>query len=247
MKRILIFASLALILATRAMTQVIPLATGEWAPYTGEKLAGQGLVTEIVTAAFKAGGLQTGYSFFPWNRCELAVQDGSAFAAFPYAMTEERKKLYDFSSPVMNSRSVVFYYEGQGKDMDWASLKDFQKVKLGAGAGYWYIEDLKKNGLAYDTVADTDTAFKMLQAGRFQYFIENEVVGKETIKRLFPKDTTKFKTLSKPYDENQFFLIVSRKYPGAAELLKKFNTGLAVVKADGTYKAVLAKYDLAGQ
>ena len=234
------------ILAGVSHAQSVPLASGEWAPFTGEKLQSQGVCSEITRAAFKAGGMSANIGFYPWARAEAMVKGGEAFATFPYAMTEERKSGFSFSEPIILAKSKIFYYEGMGKPIEWSSLADFKKYKMGGVQTYWYTEALAKSGIAADLTTSSEQAFKMLQAGRIEYLIENELVGLELIKSLFPGDTAKFKTLAKPYDESPFFLMVSRTYPNSAEVLKKFNDGLAAIRADGSYQAILAKFGVSG-
>jgi ABC-type amino acid transport substrate-binding protein len=51
-----------------------------------------------------------------------------------------------------------------------------------------------------------------------------------------------FKRVAKPFDEKTFHLMVSRSFPGSQEIVKKFNAGLAAIRKDGTYSAIMAKH-----
>ena len=243
MKDLKSIAACALIVlgAFGSFAQPVKMATGDWAPFTGEKLPSQGVCVAVVRAACKAGGLTEDTKFYPWVRCEAMVKSGEAFATFPYQMTDERRAKYAGSEPIIVAKSKIFYCSGVGKDIQWTSLKDFQKYRMGDVNGYWYTEAFTQNGIKADLANGSDLAFKMLQSGRFDYLIENELVGLETIKTLFPGETDKFKTLEKPYDESPFVLMVSRTYPNSEEILKKFNAGLAAIRQDGTYQDILKK------
>ncbi len=49
MKQIAVLLLLAFTLPVVACAESLPLATGEWSPYTSEALEGYGFITEIIT------------------------------------------------------------------------------------------------------------------------------------------------------------------------------------------------------
>jgi len=97
------------------------LVTGEWAPLTSEKIEDMGFFTAIVGSVFEEMGVNYTIKFYPWNRCEMLVEEGVAFAAFPYTMTEERTEKYWFSSPIYNVQTRMFYYNRSKTDFKFAS------------------------------------------------------------------------------------------------------------------------------
>jgi len=240
------FAALCILGAAGSFAQKIPLATGEWAPYTGAKLAGQGLATEIVTAAAKAGGVNFEFVFYgdAWLRCENEAKIGTVFATFPYSKTAERGKVYDFSEPIISGKSKIYYVEGKGKDIAWTTMKDFSAYKFIGMTSYDYVPVFKEYGIKMDPAPTSELAFKMLQAGRGDYIIEDELVAMAVIKSVFGTDAGQVKMIKKSWKEDPYFLMVSKNYPNAKEILAKFNVGLAAIKKDGAYKAILAKYGL---
>ena len=128
--------------------QKLTLVTGEWAPYTAEKMVGYGFFTEIVSAVFKEAGLNVEYKFLPWIRCEKEVKEGTAFAAFPYKITDERKQTYDFSDPIANSTGRFFYLKSRIKsEVKWAKLEDLKSHSVGGALGYWYEKDFATAGI----------------------------------------------------------------------------------------------------
>lgn len=237
---------LGLVLASGAFAQNIKLAAGEWAPYTGEQLAGYGFTAEIVTAAAKAAGMTVEYAFYgdAWLRCENETKTGAVFATFPYTPTDERAKTFDFSEPIYKGKSQIFYVEGKGKDIAWTTLKDFAGNNFIGIAGYDYVPALKEYNIKMEPTSTTELAMKMLQAGRGVYLIEDEIVGLAAIKTVFGAEAGKVKMVTKPWKEARYCLMVSRTYPNSKEILEKFNAGLGTIKKNGTYKAILAKYGL---
>jgi len=105
--------------------------TGEWAPYTSEKLPGYGASTELISAVCKAGGIKPEYKFNPWKRTEMMVDRGMAFAAFPYALTENRKKKYYISDPLYYGADYFIYYvnnPGTSKPVKYRHIEDMISI-----------------------------------------------------------------------------------------------------------------------
>ena len=123
--------------ATAPAILEIPLATGEWEPYTAEKIEGQGAFTEIVSAVFKEMGQPVKYQFYPWKRAEAETLAGNVFAAFPYIVTDERKKDYEFSDPILMTAGKFFYMpERQKGEITYDKFEDLQAFNVGGVLGY---------------------------------------------------------------------------------------------------------------
>lgn len=245
-KLVVLMVALALLSGMGLSAQNVPIATGEWAPWVGEKLPGQGLSTEVIVAACKQAGLTPVFSWYgdAWTRCEADIAKGSAWATYPYTVTPERSKTYDFSDVLVSGRGLIYYVDGKGKDIAWNRLADFGSATFIGIAGYDYGETMAKENIKTVAALNTDSAFMMLKAGRGDYFISDEYVASASIKTVFGSESSKLKTVTKPWKEAQYRLMVSKTYPGAQDILKKFNAGLAAIKANGTLKAILAKYGM---
>lgn len=241
MKRIMSVTGLCITLVMLSAQSVL-FNTGDWEPYTTTKPDGKGVVNEIVLAACSASNIKIDLRFFPWERCEQNIQNGTAFAAFPYRITEDRLAKYYFSDELIKSRGVIFYWEGRGSDIAWQSFKDFGNVRWGGLQGYWYVDELKKLGIRYDAIGTLEQAILMLQSGRIQYFIEDELVCKMVASRVLGNEIGKLKMVTKPANESTLHLMVSKQYPNSRALLDQFNKGLAVIKRNGVYAGILKKY-----
>ncbi|MBF0233420.1 MAG: transporter substrate-binding domain-containing protein [Desulfamplus sp.] len=246
MKKSIIALSILLITAaTCAASEKVILVTGEWAPYTSEKMEGYGFFTEIVSAVFKEAGIEFEYKFYPWLRCEDMVQKGKAFAAFPYALTDERKAVYDFSEPLAKSTGMFFYLKDRIKeDVVWEKYEDLKKYKVGGTAGYWYEKAFKDAGIELDLAVSDELGMKKLHGGRFDLLATEELVGWEIIKQLFPTEIDKFDIVKKPLNETSLHLMVSKSYPDASAITNKVNEALKKIKEKGIYSEILKKYNI---
>jgi len=236
---ILFFAS-----ATNGVAvEPIVLATGEWTPYTSEKMDGNGFVTEIVTEVFKEMKTPMKLEFYPWRRCYEYVKKGKVWGAFPYSYTEERAGEVFFSNKVGESKTVFFYYKNN-KSYKFETLEDLKFYRLGGIAGYFYEEAFRKAGLRPDYAANELSAYNKLMAGRSDLLPLNEMVGRHIIRQNFPDKSDSFGILEKPYSTNDLLVIASRHYPNSSGLLEKFNAALKKVKTGSAYQAILVKHGI---
>lgn len=225
----------------------VVFATGEWPPYTSESLPDYGAATALVSAICKAGGIEPVYRFYPWKRAELKVAQGDVFAAFPYAISKERKTTYDFSEVLFYGVNVFVYYQKQSKTdipLTYQSLDDLHGYRVGCISGSFLYSLLEKAGLNYEPTTTIDQSLQKLVAGRLDLIIDNQDVIFHAIQRLYPSDVTNFKILSKPLERTPTALLVSRAYPGSKAILSKFNKGLSIIKKNGEYDRIISKYRL---
>ena len=228
LKKFCLTIFMVLFIVPLARAQSIPLATGEWIPYSSKTLSNHGDFTAQVTIVFNEMGLQPEYHFYPWGRCFDSVEKGRVWAAFPYSYTEERAKKVWFSEALSCSKTVFFYYsaDDNSRQYRYNVLEDLKPYRIGGVTGYYYVPLFKKAGLTIDYVNKEIYAMEKLRLGRIDLMPVNELVGRHLIKNHFPDCIDKFKTLDKPLTINPLQLIVSRDYPGSKELLYQFNQAL---------------------
>ncbi|MBF0378216.1 MAG: transporter substrate-binding domain-containing protein [Desulfamplus sp.] len=223
----------------------IVLVTGEWAPYTSEKMKGQGFFTEVVSAVFKEAGLEVEYKFYPWLRCEDMIQKGKAYAAFPYMINDERKKIYDFSEPLAKSTGRLFYLKSNVKsEVVWEKYEDLKKYKVGGTAGYWYEKPFADAGVKLDLAVSDELGMKKLHGGRFDLLATDELVGWDLVNTFFSTDKHNFAVVKKPLNNDNLRLMVSRTYPDSQAITKKVNEALQRIKDKGIYSKILKKYNI---
>lgn len=221
------------------------LVTGEWFPYTSETAENMGAFTELVSAAFEEMGQQHRYIFYPWKRAESETKDGRAFATFPYIVTTEREADFDFSDPVMISTGKFFYMpERHESTIAYDELEDLQAYRVGGTLGYWYETPFQQAGLRADYASSDEQNIQKLYLDRIDLAASEELVGWAIIRELYPQETHRFATVAKPLNEDPLRLMVSRQYPGAAELLQRFNMALEAIYAKGIAQEILEKYGL---
>lgn len=237
---LLLAGCMVFLMSSLAWGEAVPLVTGEWPPFVSEHLEGYGLCGKIVTAVFEEMEEEAAISFLPWKRCEVMLQKGEAWGAFPYAITEERQKEFLFTDPFTETRTVFFAL----REIPFEKLEDLQGLSIGGSRGTFYEQLFLDAGLTVDWANDEETSFKKLFAERVDVVAVAEVVGWEIIKTNHADRQGEIVVLSQSLQSTQNAIMVSKSYPGAAELAKKFNQALQVIRDKGTYGEILASYGL---
>jgi len=219
------------------------LATGEWEPYTSKNVDSPGAFTEIVMAVFKEMGQPVKLLYYPWKRAESETLAGNVFATFPYIITAEREKDFDFSDPVLISRGKFFYMpERYQSEITYTELADLQAYKIGGVLGYWYETPFKEAGLNTDYTASDNQNIQKLYLDRVDLAATEELVGWMIIKELYPQELKRFATVPKPLNESLLRLMISRTYPDSAALTQRFNATFKAVTEQGVVAQILEKY-----
>jgi polar amino acid transport system substrate-binding protein len=223
----------------------VPFASGDWAPFSGNDLPEGGIATEIIKAACKAGGLKPTITFYPWRRNEAMVQGGQAFATFPWARSKLRATLYDYSDYfLVSTYSVLKYNNNPATDnFKFTKFEDFKGFKIGTLAGS-KLTELFLLGVSIEETEKIDNSILKLKAQRIAFVIEDKLVIKNAIKTMFPGESHEFSFLNKNYKTYPLGLLISRTYPNAAGIAKKFATGLSLIKSDGTLASIYQKHGL---
>ncbi len=219
---------LILLCVSASNAQTLPLATGEWVPWTSAGLENYGEFAERVTIVMKEMGMEPDYVFYPWRRCFDSVAKGRVWAAFPYSYTEERAKQVWYSDMLACSRTVFFYYDSGGPPVRYRfeRLEDLKPYRIGGVTGYFYEEAFKAAGLQVDYANKEINSIEKLMVGRIDLVPVNERVGWDLIKTRFPDSFRNFHILEKPLSVKPLRLIVSRDYPGSKKLFDRFNQAL---------------------
>ncbi len=229
----------------------LPLATGEWPPYTSENLEGYGFFTELMTAIVHKMGMKPTYHFYPWKRAEEVTRHGKVFGAFPYAVTKERKQHFDFSDLIMKNRTLFFYHKKHlKKKIEINTLEDLKPYRTGGVLGYNYVPVFAEAGLNVDYVVADEQNVKKLYLNRIDIAVLDTILGWHLIQKLYPNESDVFGTSETtlgamvPSLQDGSYLMISRSYPNAEQLRDRFNQALQRIKESGTCRAIFKKYGI---
>lgn len=230
--------------SSKAQEPVI-IMSGDYIPYTSSKNKGSGVVLDIVKQSLYTQGVVVEFRFAPWKRCENMVLNGDVFAALPYFKTDERLQKFDFSDPIVYSRNKFFYLRDNFPNgFSWNNLEDFQGYKIGGILGYWYFNDFEEADLTVEKARTDIQNIRRLLSKRIDFIIIDEITGLYLINRYFKEREEDIGIVEKEESYSPFHALISRIYPGSAELTIKLNKGLEELIKSGEYNKILIKYNL---
>ncbi|SHO51543.1 polar amino acid transport system substrate-binding protein [Desulfopila aestuarii DSM 18488] len=213
----------------------VTLANGDWAPYFGENLKHNGVVSRIVKEAFALEGVDVDYAFRPWKRGFEEAKQGKLDGAVGWVKNDDRLKDFFFSAPIAKNTNVFFVKKGT--DFSWNSVSDLGKYKIGGIVGFFYgkeFEDAEKSGaIMIDRVPDDETNFKKLIAGRMDLIIADLEVGYDLINTKMGEAAGQLTHNAKAITEEDLFLLMNRQNTSNEQLIETFNKGLENLQTSG--------------
>jgi len=191
----------------------------------------KGIVVDIVHALEKKMGCTIEVKAMNWAEAQEIVKQGGADALIQINITEERKKIYDFSDPLLESKFSIFTHTDT---IGILGKEDLHGLKVGVEAkGYPSIvleSDSQIELINTPTILD---AFHMLKDGSIDAVVVDEWVGAYILAKNKIDGVV---ITGEPIATSQSSIAVKR---GNSELLTEINKGLAEMKADGTYQQIL--------
>ncbi len=202
-------------------------AIGEWPPMITENAAGYGIHTKRVTEVFEALGYRVRYIFVPWRRAYEQTIAGEYAGTFSWIWTDERAaEAFYPRYPIANAHQKGFYR----KDMFPAGLDIDEIADLGplglrpvGVASYWYEVEFRRQGIPVDIVTTSEAAWRFLDAGRADIYIEEEEVGLLDMARVLGEDALTRYEMTDPVQSDKMFILFSRKNPQGAVLRDAFD------------------------
>lgn len=201
----------------------------------------QGVMVDIITEVGKDAGFQVQIEPMQFSTliASLTSNKIDIISAAMFA-TAARKEVIDFSDTVYTYGEGLIVPKGDTKE--YTSLEEFKGQAVGAQVGTAFVDGLKKTNLfsevkVYDTIVDI---LRDVNAGRIKAgFGDFPIFAYNLQQGLFPE--VRLVKSYKPTIPGSVAIGV-RKSDG--ELLKKINTSLAKMKADGRLDKLLAKWGL---
>jgi ABC-type amino acid transport/signal transduction systems, periplasmic component/domain len=193
-----------------------------------------GFDIDIGEALAKAMGRDIQWIDIDFKGLVPAVQAGRAdLALSAIYITEERRKVVDFSDPYYVGGLVVLT-KANGPIK---TLKDLDGQKVSVQVGTKSVNFLKEHypGVQRVEVEKNQEMFNLAQIGR----AAAAVTGKPAAKLFAQSTKGDMVVLEEQLTNEEYGIAVSKRNP---DLLRELNQALAKIKADGTYDAIVAKW-----
>lgn len=229
-------------------SQKLLIVTGEYPPFVSENSKNYGVLSQIVLKALDNMGIPYEIKFYPWSRCEQMVLDGTAWATYPYGITEERSKNYLFSEPIYTSIHKYFYLSTNSKIKNevhkFNKISDFKNYTFGGQNNYWYGDqnNFKKLGIKAEWAFSSEGLIQMLYNKRIDFFIDEQYVAKLLIKKLYKAEASKFHALENNAKTIDMAVMISKRYPNSSKIKSAFNVSLKKLKENGDWNGILKQW-----
>jgi len=191
----------------------------------------KGIVVDIVHALAVKMGRTIEIKAMNWAEAQKIVEQGGADALIQINITEERKKIYDFSDPLLESKFSIFTLSGK---IGILGAADLRGLRVGVEAkGYPSVVLQSDSLIELVNAPSILDAFHMLKNGSVDAVVADEWVGEYILAK---NGIDGVLVAGDPIAILQSSIAVQK---GDAELLAAINKGLAEIKADGTYQQIL--------
>ena len=187
---------------------------------------------DIIKAVAQKAGLQIKIVNTPWTGIFAALNNGDVDLVISgVTINEKRKQSYDFTTPYFEARQLI----AVNKDSTVKGLKDLAGKKVavvtGSTADDISSREFGKTSPDIRRFESTPVIISELANGGVDAAIgDNGVIAFRT------QEHKHLKTVADANFPKEFFGIVVKQ--GNKALLDKLNTGLAAIKADGTYASI---------
>jgi len=233
---------------TAPRADTVDITTGHYPPWTDSKQPGDGVINQLVTAAFATQGLAVNYVHLPWKRALVETRRGKHPASSFWLPGATDDKALLTSEPLLNTRTV-FFQRAQDPPISWERLEDLKDYRIGATMGFTYTPafyDAVDEGLIQVLfVPDESQNFKLLLAGRIDLFAASEFAGLAMAREL-GIETDRLRIVQPPLLESPVHILFSSDHPRGRQLLESFNRGFRMIRDSGEYQRILERHDLSG-
>lgn len=197
----------------------------------------KGIDVDIINEVAKREGWDVDMTFPGFDPAVNAVQSGQADALMAgTTITDARKKVFTFSDPYYDT-AVVVYTRGNAKISSYKQLKGKTiGVKNGTASQSFLKDNQEKYGYTIKTFDTSDLMNNSLDAGSIDAAMDDEPVVQYAIKQ--GKDYA----INMDGEKVGSFAFAVKKDSQYEYLIDEFNEGLASMKEDGTYDAIMKKW-----
>lgn len=223
--------------------KLITIAADPWPPYIDFSKKSGGFCIEVIQAALATKNYKLDVKNVPWARAMKGVKFGQ-YDMLPNAwFTKERESDYLFSNPyAFNELKLVIK---KGENFNFNGLSSLDKLTLGIINGANYGEEFDKS-TNFNKVSTSNmlTNIEMLINDRIDMTLEDELGLVKFIEEQKPSLLKQIDFVEPSFSKKALHIAISHDNPLAKQIIQDFNNGLETIQNNGTYDAILRKYQL---
>ncbi len=193
-----------------------------------------GIVVDLAHALADKAGLSIAVEAIDWPVAQSEVLQGKADALLQINPDPQREQAYDFSDTLLVSNFQIFR---KATRTDIQSLQSLRGKKVGVESGGFPAQQLGAAGeFQLVAVPSWKAAFTLLSTDQIDAVIVDRWVGE------YELAVNRFEgiTVVDPPVVQSYSRIAVKK--GNKDLLDKINTGIKLIKQDGTYQLIVERW-----
>ncbi|MEH6590068.1 MAG: transporter substrate-binding domain-containing protein [Halioglobus sp.] len=211
-------------------------------PYVDQNLPNQGLALELVENAFSRTDYSPEFTIERWSRAMEGVRVGLYDALATAWRTEERDQDFLFSEPYLDSRLVILKL--RASPGYYRSLESLAGRRLGVRADYAYGIDFSAiSGLRLVEENHMIQNLLNLLNGKVDFVIGDLRTINLQLTEFLADKKTKFEVVNIDLPTRARHVAAGRSVQGHEQLIAEFNRALAKTRKDGSYDAIIKKWD----
>lgn len=230
----------ALVLASSmALAETVTLvAEDDWYPYCADKGGkAEGLAVDIITAAYKAAGVDVNYKIMPYSRCMEETKKGNEIGCFDSTWLPEYDANYIKTNDFLFEAEIGIYAPGDYSGKGGLKVKDLEGKSVGITNGYEYGAEFGANKAIKTDVANTDLlGMKKLSAKRVDYALFYTKVADYLLSQN--ADLKGKMKLVGIVTIDKLYLAFSKKHKDGKKYSELLDKGLAEIRKNGTYQKI---------
>ncbi|WP_051318654.1 substrate-binding periplasmic protein [Chitinimonas koreensis] len=236
------FLAFCLLGASAWSAPVVIGAEDDWYPYCGKVgTQAKGMAVDIVTAAFKAAGVDVRLEVMPYARCMAEAKSGKITGCFDTARNSTLENDYVWHKPAM-FKARINIYAPAGSSQSNIGVKDLEGRNVAVTNGYEYGEAFDTNPKIQRSLGNQDVlGFRKLAAGRVEYAVAYEKVANSIFEKHPTEFAGKFKAVGITA-EPELYIAFTKATPAGAAVAAKFGQGLEAIMKDGKYKEIESRW-----
>ncbi len=196
-----------------------------------------GFSVELLRAALKAVGRDVEFKTGPRQELKQSLADGRLQALPLMGRTSERDAVYDFTFPYLTLHGAIIVRQDCKNIHSIDDLKGKQVAVLRGDMAEEYLGQVQAGAVVVPSQS-FEAALRELSAGKHDAVVIQKLLAFQLMQKARLKNLT---TAGPPLkDFAQSYSFATRK--GDHDLLAALNEGLSIIMADGTFRALYAKW-----
>lgn len=249
--RIIFFIFLLLLpnsIEAQSQLHVVTLAAPPMVMVENDKITG--MAVELATAGLRRAGFEPFIETAPWQRAVYMAQHGFADALFYAVYNEERARHFHYPDIPLFTIDLVALKRAENSMVFTSDYQGLSRWKIGIGRGFAYGPKLEKfldraKFKKIEVATSNELNFKKLMDSRIDILVADKALAHYLMaqaetpgKADFLRDENGEIVI---IDQMEAYLVFSRKTSTAHDA-QLFTDALESMKTEGTYQAIINKY-----